>query len=324
MNTGLTPPSQRRGLYPAIEPFESGYLATGDGHQVYWERCGNPQGTPAVFLHGGPGAGCSPAHRRLFDPNQYCVTLFDQRGCGRSTPHASLENNTTWDLVADIERLREKFSVDQWLVFGGSWGSTLALAYAETHPSRVSALIVRGIFTVTKPELDWYYQGGAAWLFPDLWEAFLKPIPQAERSDLMAAYHRRLTGDSRAAQIEAARAWSLWEGATITLLPNDYADHYGEARYALAFARIENHYFTHSGWLEDDQLIRDAGKLKDIPGVIIQGRYDVATPARSAWRLSNAWPQARLEIVPDAGHAFDEPGILDRLVRATDAFAQSG
>jgi proline iminopeptidase len=324
MNTGLTPRSQRRGLYPAIEPFESGYLVTGDGHQVYWERCGNPAGAPAVFLHGGPGAGCSPSHRRLFDPDRYCVTLFDQRGCGRSTPHASLENNTTWDLVADIERLREKFAVDRWLVFGGSWGSTLALAYAETHPQRVSGLIVRGIFTVTKPELDWYYQGGAAWLFPDLWEAFLKPIPQAERDDLMAAYHRRLTGDSRAAQIEAARAWSLWEGATITLLPNDYADHYGEAHYALAFARIENHYFTHGGWLEDDQLIRDAGKLKDIPGVIIQGRYDVATPARSAWRLSKAWPQARLEIVPDAGHAFDEPGILDRLVRATDAFAEMG
>ncbi len=321
MNTGLLPPAQRRGLYPAIEPFESGYLNTGDGHRVYWERCGNREGIPAVFLHGGPGAGCSPAHRRLFDPARYCVTLFDQRGCGRSTPHASLENNTTWDLVADIERLREKFAVDRWLVFGGSWGSTLALAYAETHPQRVTALIVRGIFTLTKPELDWYYQGGAAWLFPDLWEAFLKPIPEAERGDLMAAYHRRLTGDSRAAQIEAARAWSLWEGATITLLPNDQADHYGEAHYALAFARIENHYFTHGGWLEEDQLIRDAGKLKDIPGVIIQGRYDVATPARSAWRLSKAWPQARLEIVPDAGHAFDEPGILDRLVRATDGFA---
>jgi len=321
MNTGLTPPVQRRGLYPGIEPFESGYLDTGEGHRVYWERCGNPDGAPAVFLHGGPGAGCSPAHRRLFDPARYCVTLFDQRGCGRSTPHASLEANTTWNLVADVERLREKFAVDRWLVFGGSWGSTLALAYAETHPQRVSGLIVRGIFTLTQPELDWYYQGGAAWLFPDLWEAFLKPIPDAERGDLMAAYHRRLTGESRAAQIEAARAWSLWEGATITLMPNDYAEHYGEAHYALAFARIENHYFTHGGWLEPDQLIRDAGKLKDIPGVIIQGRYDVATPARSAWRLSKAWPQAKLEIVPDAGHAFDEPGILDRLVRATDGFA---
>jgi proline iminopeptidase len=311
----------RRGLYPAIEPFESGLLDVGDGHQIYWERCGNPVGTPAVFLHGGPGAGCSPAQRRLFDPARYCVTLFDQRGCGRSTPHASLEANTTWDLVADIERLRSKFGHERWQVFGGSWGSTLALAYAETHPERVSALVLRGVFTATPAEIDWYYEGGAAWLFPDLWERFLAPIPRDEQNDLVGAYRRRLTGDDEGARLTAAKAWSLWEAGTITLLPNALADQFGEARYALAFARIENHYFTHQSWLEDDQLIRDAGRLRGIPGVIVQGRYDVATPVRAAWRLAKAWPEARLELIADAGHAFDEPGILDALIRATDGFA---
>ena len=312
---------QRRGLYPPIEPFETGVLDVGDGHRVYFERCGDPRGAPAVFLHGGPGAGCSPAQRRLFDPERYCVTLFDQRGCGRSTPHASLDANTTWDLVADIERLRARFGYDQWQVFGGSWGSTLALAYAETHPERVSALVVRGVFTATRPEIDWYYQGGAAWLFPDLWEQFLAPIPEAERHDLVGAYRRRLTGGDPAARAEAARAWSLWEAGTITLLPNSLAAQFGEDRYALAFARIENHYFTHDSWLEDDQLIRDAGRLAHIPGVIVQGRYDVATPARAAWRLAKAWPRAKFELIADAGHAFDEPGILDALIRATDALA---
>ncbi|HEY1448632.1 MAG TPA: prolyl aminopeptidase [Caulobacteraceae bacterium] len=311
---------QRRGLYPAIEPYEVGRLDVGDGHQIYFERCGNPGGAPAVFLHGGPGAGCSPAQRRLFDPARYAVTLFDQRGCGRSTPHASLEANTTWDLVADIERLRVEAGVERWLVFGGSWGSTLALAYAETHPERVSGIIVRGIFTATRSEIDWYYQGGAAWLFPDLWEKFLEPIPEAERGDLVAAYKARLTGADEAARLEAAKAWSLWEAGTITLLPNSLAAQFGEDRYALAFARIENHYFSHDSWLGDDQLIRNAGRLADIPGVIVQGRYDVATPARSAWRLAKAWPRARFELIADAGHAFDEPGILDALVRATDAF----
>jgi proline iminopeptidase len=312
---------QRRGLYPPVEPYEVGRLGVGDGHQIYFERCGNPGGTPAVFLHGGPGAGCSPAQRRLFDPARYAVTLFDQRGCGRSTPHASLEANTTWDLVADIERLREQAGIERWLVFGGSWGSTLALAYAEAHPQRVSGLIVRGVFTATRSEIDWYYQGGAAWLFPDLWERFLAPIPEAERGDLVAAYNRRLTGADGAARLEAAKAWSLWEAGTITLLPNSLAAQFGEDRYALAFARIENHYFSHDSWLGDDQLIGDAGRLADIPGVIVQGRYDVATPARSAWRLSKAWPRARFELIADAGHAFDEPGILDALVRATDSFA---
>ena len=312
---------QGRGLYAPIEPFETGRLDVGDGHRVYFERCGNPRGAPAVFLHGGPGAGCSPAQRRLFDPERYCVTLFDQRGCGRSTPHASLETNTTWDLVADIERMRAHFGHDRWLVFGGSWGSTLPLAYAETHPGRVSALVVRGIFTATRPEIDWYYQEGASWLFPDLWERFLEPIPVAERGDLVAAYRRRLVGPEGPAQLRAAKAWSLWEAGTITLLPNALATQFGEDRYALAFARIENHYFTHDSWLEPDQLILGAHRLADIPGVIVQGRYDVATPARAAWRLHQAWPKAQFELIPDAGHAFDEPGILDALIRATDGFA---
>ena len=312
-----------RTLYPDIQPCESGRLDTGDGHQIYWEVCGNPKGKPAVFLHGGPGSGCSPKHRRLFDPERYRVLLFDQRGCGRSTPHASLDNNTTWHLVADIERLRALMGVEQWLVFGGSWGSTLALAYAETHPARVSELVVRGIFTLRRKELLWYYQNGASWLFPDLWESFLAPIPESERGDLMAAYHKRLTGSDRAAQITAAKAWSVWEGSTITLLPNrDHATAHADDRFALAFSRIENHYFVNGGFFDaDDQLLRDAYKLKKIPGIIVQGRYDVCTPAVTAWDLHRAWPEAEFHMVGDAGHAFDEPGILDRLITATDTFA---
>ena len=309
-------------LYPPLEPFKTGVLDTGDGHQIYWELCGNPQGKPAVFLHGGPGAGCSPDHRRLFDPARYCVLLFDQRGCGRSTPHANLENNTTWHLVADIERLRVMVGTPQWLVFGGSWGSALALAYSETHPERVSELVVRGIFTVRQAELQWYYQEGASALFPDLWEAYLAPIPVDERGDLMAAYRKRLVGDDVAARLEAARAWSLWEGQTITLLPDPAAvAKYGDGEYALAFARIENHYFVHRGWLEEGQLIRDAHKLAKIPGVIVQGRYDMACPAQTAWDLHRAWPQADFYMVEGAGHAFNEPGILAQLMAATNRFA---
>jgi len=311
-----------RQLYPAIEPYASGLLDVGDGHQVYWERSGRPGGIPAVFLHGGPGGGCSPSHRRLFDPARYDVLLFDQRGCGRSLPHAELEANTTWHLVADIERLRAMCGHEQWLVFGGSWGSTLALAYAETHPQRVSGLILRGIFLLRQAELDWYYQGGAAWLFPDKWESFLAPIPEGERGNLIEAYRRRLTGDDRAAQIEAARAWARWEGETITLLPDpSTAGSFGEEQFALAFARIENHYFIHNGWMQEGQLLRDAHKLSGIPGTIVQGRYDSATPVRSAWDLHRAWPEADFHLIPDAGHAYNEPGILDRLLRATDTHA---
>jgi len=312
----------RRGLYPAIEPYASGILDVGDGHSLYWERCGTPGAKPAVFLHGGPGAGCSPTHRRFFDPARYDVLLFDQRGCGRSKPHACLEANTTWHLVADIERLRTMIGVERWLVFGGSWGSALALAYAETHPERVSALVVRGIFTLRRFELEWYYQHGASLLFPDKWERFLAAIPAREHGDLMSAYHRRLTGRDRGEQIAAAKAWSLWEGETITLLPDPALSAlHGEDDYALAFARIENHYFVHGGWLDEGQLIRDAGRLKGIPGVIVQGRYDIATPPTTAWDLHRAWPEAEFHLVEDAGHAATEPGIAHHLVEATDRFA---
>jgi proline iminopeptidase len=311
-----------RTLYPEIEPFDSGMLDVGDGHSIYWERSGTRGAKPAVFLHGGPGGTIRPAHRRLFDPKLYDVILFDQRGCGKSTPHASLDNNTTWDLVADMERLREMAGFDKWLVFGGSWGSTLALAYAETHPERASELVLRGIFTVRRAELEWYYQHGASQFFPDKWERFLAPIPEAERGDLMAAYRKRLTGDDYAVKVEAAKVWSIWEGQTITLLPDtSVSDPHAADAYALAFARIENHYFVHGGWVEDGQLIRDAGKLKDIPGIIIQGRYDMACPPATAWELHKAWPQSELHLVEGAGHAFSEPGILDRLIRATDRFA---
>ena len=311
-----------RTLYPEIEPFASGMLDVGDGHQIYWERAGTKGAKPAVFLHGGPGGGFSPAHRRQFDPAKYDLILFDQRGCGKSTPYASLDNNTTWDLVADIERLREMIGADKWLVFGGSWGSTLALAYAQTHPKRVSELVVRGIYTLTRAELDWYYQFGVSEIFPDKWERFCAPIPVPERSAMMAAYRKRLTGTDRKAQIEAALAWSKWEGQTITLLPEpSTSDKFGQEDFALAFARIENHYFVHAGWLEEGQLLRDAGKLKGIPGVIVHGRYDMPCPAKYAWELHKGWPEAEFFLIEGAGHAYSEPGILDRLIYATDKFA---
>ena len=311
-------------FYPPIEPYAHGMLEVGDGHAIYWELCGNPHGIPVVVLHGGPGGGCSPMQRRLFDPRHYRMLLFDQRGCGRSTPHASLDHNTTWHLVADIERLREMTSTSRWLVFGGSWGSTLALAYAQAHPERATGLILRGIFALRRAELLWYYQEGASWLFPDKWERFLAPIPEAERGDLIAAYRKRLTCDDRRVRIEAARAWSLWEGETLTLLPSaEIAAQHGDDRYALAFARIENHYFTHAAWLEEGQLLRDIHRIAHLPGVIVQGRYDVATPARTAWDLHRAWPAAEFHLIADAGHATTEPGILGALIDATDRFALS-
>ena len=311
-----------RGMYPAIEPYATGMMATGDGHTVYWERVGTPGAKPAVFLHGGPGGGCTADHRRLFDPALYDVLLFDQRGCGRSLPHASLDNNTTWDLVADIERLRDMCGVDQWQVFGGSWGSTLALAYSETYPERVSELIVRGVYTLTRAELDWYYQYGVSEMFPDRWELFTAPIPEAERGNLMAAYHKRLTGGDETEKLACAKAWSQWEASTITL-EHDHAlvDSFGGDHFALAFARIENHFFTHAGWLEEGQLLRDAHKLAGIPGAIVHGRYDMPCPLKYAWELSKAWPDATLHIIERAGHAVSEPGILDQLIRATDRFA---
>jgi proline iminopeptidase len=311
-----------RTLYPEIEPFETGMLDVGDGHTVYWERVGTRGAKPAVFLHGGPGGGISPKQRRQFDPKLYDVVLFDQRGCGRSTPYASLEANTTWHLVADIERLRELCGFDKWLVFGGSWGSTLALAYAEKHPDRVSELVLRGIYTLTRAELEWYYQFGVSEMFPDKFERFQAPVPEAERHNMLAAYRRLLTGSDRQKQIEAAVAWSSWEGQTITLLPEpETSEVFAEPDYALAFARIENHYFIHDGWLEEGQLLRDAGRLKNIPGVIVHGRYDMPCPARYAWALHKAWPEAEFFLVEGAGHAYSEPGILDRLIYATDKFA---
>ena len=314
--------AERRSFYPDLQPFTRGRLRVSPLHDIYFEECGNPQGKPAVVLHGGPGGGISPFLRQSHDPVAYRIILFDQRGCGQSTPHAELAENTTWDLVSDMERLRQHLKIDRWQVVGGSWGSTLALAYAETHPERVTELITRGIFTLRKSEIRWFYQEGADQLFPDLWEGFVAPIPQAERGDLLRAYHRRLTGADKAAQIACARAWSQWEGATISLLPDPKrVAEFGSDHFALAFARIESHYFVNGGFFrQDDQLIADAHRLAGIPGVIIQGRYDVVTPPVTAWDLHRAWPAAAFIMVPDAGHTATEPGITDALVRSTDRF----
>jgi proline iminopeptidase len=315
--------SELRSFYPEIEPFASGLLDVGDGHAIHWERVGTTGAKPAVYLHGGPGGGKSPNQRRVFDPKKYDALLFDQRGCGKSTPFASLEHNTTWDLVADIERLRTMMGVERWQVFGGSWGSTLALAYAETHPERVTELVLRGIFAVRRWEIEWYYQHGASLVFPDKFERFVAPIPVAERGDMIAAYRKRLTGSDRATQLAAAKEWARWEGETLTLLPDpSVSDGFYDEDYALAFARIENHYFTHACWMEEGQLLREAGKLKSIPGVIVQGRYDVACPPQTAWDLHRAWPEAEFHMVEDAGHALSQPGILHHLIEATDRFAR--
>lgn len=311
-----------RGFYPPITPFRHDMLDVGDGHQIYWEECGNPTGKPVIFLHGGPGAGCNENHRRLFDPTRYRIVLFDQRGCGRSVPHAHLEANTTWDLVNDIERLRVLLGIERWQVFGGSWGSTLALAYAQTHPHRVTEIIVRGIFTARQQELSWFYQYGASMIFPEAWEKFIAPVPEAERGDLMVAYHRLLNNENQQVQLAAAQAWSKWEGHAISLLPNPrFVEEFAEPHHALAVARIENHYFVNAGFFTPDQLMLNAGKLEQIPGIIVQGRYDVICPPQTAWELHKAWPNSELTIIADAGHAVTEPGILDQLIRATDRFA---
>lgn len=316
-----------RDFYPEIEPYDSGMLDVADGNSIYWEVSGNPDGKPAVYLHGGPGGGSSPTQRRLFDPEKYRIVLFDQRGCGRSVPHASaadadLSTNTTWHLVDDMEKLREHLGIDRWLVSGGSWGSTLALAYAETHPERVTELVLRGIFTLRPVELDWFYEGGAAAVFPDLWEAFVAPVPEDERGRMIQAYGTLLNDPSQEVRERAGIAWSTWESSTITLLPQpETVARFTEPSFAVAFARIENHYFRHGGWFEPGQLIRDAPTLRDIPAVIVQGRYDMCTPAFTAWDLHRAWPEAVFQLIPDAGHAFDEPGIRDALIEATDLFA---
>jgi proline iminopeptidase len=319
-------PEERLDLYPPIDQANAcGFLPEQDGHEVYYEECGNPRGIPAVLLHGGPGGAISDVMRRFHDPDRYRIILFDQRGCGKSRPRASLEHNTTWHLVEDMERLRKHLGVERWQVFGGSWGSTLALAYAQRYPERVIALIVRGIFTLRRSELLWFYQSGASWLYPDAFEKFLAPIPPEERGDMIAAYYQRLTGPDEQAQLEAARAWSVWEGSTLALqIDPSTVEKFSNSTYALAFARIECHYFYHGGFFEyDGQLLNEMDKIKHLPGVIVQGRYDLVTPPATAWQLAKLWQNGPLEIVPDAGHAMTEPGITDRLVRATRKFAQN-
>ena len=312
-----------RTLYPDIAPYETGTLKVDDRHTLYWEQCGNPHGKPVVLLHGGPGAGCNEKMRRFHDPAKYRIVLFDQRGAGRSTPHADLTDNTTWNLVADIEKLREHLGIGKWQVFGGSWGSTLALAYAETHPQRVTELVLRGIFMLRRWELEWFYQEGASRIFPDAWEHYLAAIPPVERHDLFSAFHRRLTSDDEATRLAAAKAWSIWEGATSYLhIDPDFASSHGDPRFALAFARIENHYFVNGGFFEvEDQLLRDVGRIRDIPGVIVHGRYDVVCPIANAWDLHKAWPKAELVISAASGHSGFEAENVDALVAATDRFA---
>ncbi|MEB3291896.1 MAG: prolyl aminopeptidase [Synechococcales bacterium] len=311
-------------LYPEIEPFQSGELNVSDLHTLYYEQCGNPQGKPVIFLHGGPGGGCIPLYRQMFDPSLWRIVLFDQRGCGRSQPHAELRENTTWDLVQDIELLRSHLNIDQWVVFGGSWGSTLSLAYAQTYPDRCLGLILRGIFLLRRQEIQWFYQEGASYLFPDAWEQYLHPIPTEERGNLLQAYYHRLTSEDAQIRQEAARAWSIWEASTSKLIVDpDLQTMFGETQFAEAFARIECHYFVNSGFFDqDDQLLRHCDRIRHIPTVIVQGRYDVVCPMRSAWDLHQALPEAELIVVPDAGHSMTEPGTLSALLEATDRFAK--
>ena len=317
---------ERRGLYPPIEPFRTGFLRVSDVHELYFEESGNPDGKPAVFLHGGPGGGTDAKMRTFFDPRVYRIVLFDQRGCGKSRPYANLVDNTTWHLVEDIERLREHLGIKRWLVFGGSWGSTLALSYAQTYPDRATELVLRGIFLLRKWEIDWFYQnpGGAAALYPDLWEHYISAIPEAQRSDMVRAYYERLTSDDPNVMRQAAKTWSVWEGATSFLRLNpDYVAKFQEDEYAAAFARIECHYFINNGFMRTpNQLIDNVGTIRKIPAVIVQGRYDVICPMKSAWDLHRAWPEADLRIVPDAGHSAFEPGNIHELVSATDKFAE--
>jgi proline iminopeptidase len=311
-----------RTFYPPIEPYRTGRLDVGDGHSLYFEESGNPKGKPVVFLHGGPGSGTEPRQRRFFDPAHYRIVLFDQRGAGKSTPFASLQNNTTWHLVADLEKLRTELGIEKWQVFGGSWGSTLALAYAQAHPGRVTELVLRGIFLVRKSEIDWFYQGGCSAIFPDAWEDFLAPIPEAERGDLVRAYYQRLVSPDPAVRLPAARAWSVWEGRTSYLQQSAamIAKH-DQEDFANAFARIECHYFMHGGWLEGERsLLNNVHRIRHIPAVIVQGRYDVVCPMESAWALHRAWPEARLDISPASGHSAFEVENVHRLVTATDGF----
>jgi proline iminopeptidase len=312
----------RRALYPEIETNHTGFLDVGSGHQLYYEESGNPHGKPVVFLHGGPGGGVSGSMRRFFNPDVYRIILFDQRGSGKSTPHAGLENNTTWDLVGDIEILRVALQIERWQVFGGSWGSTLALAYAQTHPDRVTELVLRGIFTVREKEMDWLYRFGTSEIFPEAWQKFLAPIPTSEQGDLLQAYHRRLNSDDAGTRIAAAKAWSIFEGSVSQLVPTaDMAEMFGSEHMAVALAQIEVHYFINNCFLEEGQLLRDVEKIRRIPCVIVHGRYDALCPASNAFELAQVWPEADLRIAPDAGHSAFEPGNIHELVMATDRFS---
>ncbi len=319
-------PDQKRAaqfLYPPVDPFDQRMVDVGDGHRLYVEQCGNPKGVPVVVLHGGPGGGCSPAMRRYFDPDHYRVILFDQRGCGRSRPHASVAHNTTWHLVADIELLRETFEAESWIVFGGSWGATLGLIYAQTHPDRVSHLVLRGVFLATQAELDWFYGGGAGKFWPDNWQKLLHPIPEEERGDLIAAYNKRLFCGDLMTESRCARAWAAWENA-LASFQSGGATGESPGEYARAFARLENHYFTHRAFLErDEQILEDMDRIAHIPGIIVQGRYDMICPPEAAWKLKQRWPAAELKLIHKAGHALSEPGISAELVREMDRLAQS-
>ncbi len=309
-------------LFPPIEPYHKQHFRVSELHQIYVEECGNPKGQAVLFLHGGPGAGISTMHRRLFDPKHFRIVLFDQRGAGKSLPHAELRDNTTWDLVADIEKLRTHLGVEKWMVFGGSWGSTLALAYAEAHPSAVSHLVLRGIFMCRKSEIEWFYQKGAHWIFPEVWEQYLAPIPLEERGDLVSAFYKRLTSSDETARLEAAKAWSGWEGATVHLIPDPATyNRFTGDQMAVSLARIECHFFMHGCWFRsDEQLLDDIGKIRHIPTVIVHGRYDVVCPVKNAFDLHRVFPEADLKIIPDAGHSFDEPGILKALLSAVETF----
>ena len=313
-------------FYPPIKPYNSGWLRVSPVHEIYYEESGNPKGKPVVFLHGGPGGGTDAKMRRFFNPRRYRIVLFDQRGCGKSRPAASLVDNTTWHLVADIEAVREHLKIDKWLVFGGSWGSTLALAYAQKHPQRCTELVLRGIFLLRRWELEWFYQDpdGAGALFPDLWEHYIAPLSAEERKDCMRAYYRRLTSDDRKTLLEAARSWSIWEGALSYIKMNqDAVRKYGDPEFAASFARIECHYFVNGGWLErENQLLEDVAKIRHIPATIIQGRFDIVCPMRTAWALHKAWPEADFRIVPDAGHSAFEPGTTRELIRACDRYSK--
>lgn len=310
-------------LYPEIRPYVTHAIEVDPPHTLYVEECGNPDGVPVVFVHGGPGAGCESYHRRFFDSQAYRIVLFDQRGCGKSTPHAELNGNTTQNLVTDMERIREHLGIDKWVVFGGSWGATLGLVYAQTHPNRVLGLVLRGVFLCRDQDIRWFYQDGAHRVFPDYWNYFLRPIAESERGDMLQAYYRRLTGDDEVARMAAAKAWSIWEGRCATLVPRQsVVDHFSNAHTALSLARIECHYFVNNSFLEPNQIVRDAHKIKDIPGVIVHGRYDMVCPLDQAWALHNAWPHAELRVVADAGHSATETGTIDALVRATRQFAE--